>query len=44
MLDVGPVRLRGRRLDDNSEDWVAQLSDAHIPSYQWVEITALKGR
>jgi len=37
-LDVGSVRLRVRRLDDNSEDWVAQLSDAHIPSYQWVRI------
>jgi len=35
-LDVGSVRLRVRRLDDNSEDWVAQLSDAYIPRYQWV--------
>jgi WD40 repeat protein len=37
-VDVGWVRLRVRRLSDNSEDWVAQLSDAHIPSYQWLEI------
>jgi hypothetical protein len=35
-VDVGLVRLRVRRLDDNSEDWVAQLSDAYLPSYQWV--------
>lgn len=37
-IDVGWVRLRVRRLRDNSEDWIAQLSDARIPSYQWVEI------
>jgi len=43
-VDVGWVRLRVRRLDDGSEDWVAQLSDAHIPNYQWVEITELRGR
>lgn len=41
-VDVGWVRLRVRRLSDGSEDWVAQLSDAHIPSYQWVEIPGPK--
>ncbi len=41
-VDVGWVRLRVRRLADNSEDWVAQLSDVHIPSYQWVEVPAPK--
>jgi roadblock/LC7 domain-containing protein len=41
-VDVEWVRLRVRRLADQSEDWVAQLSDVHIPSYQWVEIAALK--
>jgi len=36
-LDVGMARLRVRRLSDSSEDWVAQVSDAHIPAYQWVQ-------
>lgn len=42
--DVGSVRLRVRRLDDNSEDWVAQLSDAHIPSYQWASMAETTAR
>jgi Tol biopolymer transport system component len=30
-------RLRVRRLDDNSEDWVANLYiEGHVPSFQWV--------
>jgi Tol biopolymer transport system component len=36
-LDVGLARLRTRRLEDGAEDWVAGLSDAHVPSYQWIE-------
>jgi WD40 repeat protein len=40
-LDVGIVRLRVRRLDDNSEDWVSELSDAHVPNYQWVKTSDL---
>jgi hypothetical protein len=36
MSDVTPVRLRVVRLDDDSEDWIAQLSDAGLPNYQWV--------
>ena len=43
-VDVGWVRLRVMRLNDGSEDWVAQLSDAHIPNYQWVKMTELRGR
>lgn len=35
-VDVGFVRLRVRRLQDGSEDWVAGFSDVHVPSYQWV--------
>lgn len=41
-IDVGWVRLRVRRLADDSEDWIAQLSDVHIPSYQWVEMSELR--
>ena len=37
LLDVGPVRLRVRRLSDNSEDWILQLTDAYLPLFQWVE-------
>lgn len=36
VMDVGSVRLRVRRLDDDSEDWVAELSDAYVPRFQWV--------
>jgi hypothetical protein len=36
-MDVGPVRLRVRRLSDNSEDWVLQLSDSYLPDFQWIE-------
>lgn len=43
-LDVGMARLRVRRLSDSSEDWVAQVSDAHIPSYQWVQTSIDAGR
>lgn len=39
-VDVGCLRVR--RLSDGSEDWVAQLSDAYVPNYQWVEISAPK--
>jgi hypothetical protein len=37
LLDVGPVRLRVRRLSDGSSDWVAQLSDVYLPDFQWLE-------
>ncbi len=40
-IDVGVVRLRIRRLEDNSEDWVAELSDVHLPSYQWIKTNDL---
>jgi hypothetical protein len=31
-------RLRVRRLDDNAEDWVANLYiEAYVPSFQWVK-------
>jgi len=40
-LDVGIARLRVRRLDDNSEDWISELSDAHVPNYQWVKSSDL---
>jgi WD40 repeat protein len=43
-VDVGWVRLRVRRLDDGSEDWVEQLSDAYVPSYQWVELSEHSGQ
>jgi WD40 repeat protein len=36
LMDVGVARLRVRRLDDSSEDWVAELADVYIPEYQWV--------
>jgi hypothetical protein len=36
-MDVGPVRLRIRRLSDNSEDWVLQLYDSYLPEFQWIE-------
>jgi hypothetical protein len=36
VMDVGMVRLRVRRLDDDSEDWVVGLSDAYVPNYQWI--------
>lgn len=32
-------RLRVRRLDDNAEDWVANLYiEGHVPSFQWVHL------
>jgi len=35
-------RLRVRRLDDNAEDWVANLYiEGHVPSFQWVESAEL---
>jgi WD40-like Beta Propeller Repeat len=34
--DVGWVRLRVRRLSDNSEDWVAEVADSFQPRWQWV--------
>lgn len=37
LTDVGLVRLRVKRLDDGAEDWVAQVSDAFMPSFQWVK-------
>lgn len=36
LMDVGIVRLRVRRLSDDSEDWVAEMSDVHVPDFQWV--------
>lgn len=36
LMDVGLVRLRVKRLEDDSGDWVVQLSDAFLPNYQWV--------
>jgi len=44
LLDVGPVRLRVRRLSDNSEDWVLQLTDAYLPQFQWLENKELVSR
>ena len=44
ILDVGPVRLRVRRLSDNSEDWVLQLTDAYLPQFQWIENKDLTAR
>jgi len=38
VLDVGFVRLRIRRLEDDSEDWVAGFSEIHVPSFQWVQV------
>jgi len=43
-LDVGLARIRVRRMEDNSEDWVAQLSDAHLPSYQWIKTSNFSKR
>jgi hypothetical protein len=37
IMDVGPVRLRVRRLSDNSEDWIAQLYDTNLLNFQWLE-------
>jgi WD40 repeat protein len=44
ILDVGPVRLRVRRLRDGSEDWLLQLYDVSMPSFQWIEDASLKKR
>jgi dipeptidyl aminopeptidase/acylaminoacyl peptidase len=44
LLDVGPVRLRVRRLSDGSADWVAQLTDVYLPKFQWVETKDLISR
>jgi hypothetical protein len=37
---VAPIEqehLRVRRLDDNAEDWVANLYiEGHVPTFQWV--------
>jgi Tol biopolymer transport system component len=44
IIDVGMVRIRVRRLADNSEDWVAQESDVHIPRYQWTNFAAVKDK
>lgn len=41
VVDVGFVRLRIRRLEDNSEDWVAGFSEVHVPSFQWVKLEQL---
>jgi Tol biopolymer transport system component len=30
-------RLRVRRLEDNTEDWAANLFVVHVPSFQWVK-------
>ena len=38
VVDVGFVRLRIRRLEDNSEDWVAGFSEIHVPTFQWVRM------
>jgi WD40 repeat protein len=38
VVDVGFVRVRIRRLEDNSEDWVAGFSEVHVPSFQWVQL------
>ena len=37
IMDVEPVRLRVRRLSDNSEDWLAQLYSTSMPDFQWLE-------
>jgi len=44
LLDVGPVRLRVRRLSDGFSDWVAQLSDVYLPDFQWLENKELVSR
>ena len=36
MPDAGMYRLFVRRLDDNSEDWFANLSDTDSMAFQWV--------
>lgn len=41
LIDVGDVRLRVRRLEDNSEDWIAKLSDVYVPSFQWIRTNEL---
>src|SRR5260370_15947102 len=30
-------RLRVRRLEDNAEDWAANLFVGHVPSFQWIK-------
>jgi Tol biopolymer transport system component len=42
VFDVGSVRLRARRLQDGSEDWLLQVYDVGTPIFQWVEDPALK--
>jgi Tol biopolymer transport system component len=44
IVDVGMVRIRVRRLADDSEDWVAQESDVHIPRYQWTNLAVVKDK
>jgi Tol biopolymer transport system component len=44
IVDVGMVRIRVKRLEDNSEDWVAQESDVHIPRYQWTNFAVVKDK
>ena len=44
IMDVGMVRVRVRRLADNSEDWVVQESDVHIPRYQWTNFAVVKDK
>jgi WD40 repeat protein len=42
VFDVGSVRLRAKRLQDGSEDWLLQVYDVGTPIFQWVEDPALK--
>jgi WD40 repeat protein len=42
VVDVAFVRLRIRRLEDNSEDWVAGFSEVHVPTFQWVKMRPLE--
>jgi WD40-like Beta Propeller Repeat len=44
IMDVEPVRLRVRRLSDNSEDWLAQLFSTNLLSFQWLENKDLVAR
>jgi WD40 repeat protein len=43
VFDVGSVRLRAKRLQDGSEDWLLQVYDVGTPIFQWVQDPALKG-
>jgi WD40-like Beta Propeller Repeat len=44
LMDVEPVRLRVRRLADNSEDWLAQLYSTNLLEFQWLENKDLVSR